>query len=233
MLLLSYQCHEHFWKGVWSLTVLLVATAEVQVSHNIPCCIPGPQGPPGLNGNPGHNGFNGEKGEKGDPGEQGAAGPPGAPGLPGKHGPTGPKGEHGDNGTPGLPGLCQPQMKSGFAAHLGANYPAPNVPIVFHNIIYNEQQHFDAASGVFTCQIPGVYFFGYNMESTRNSNVVLVKNGQQVVATYQITPTGYENLSGSTIIRLEEGDKVWLEVKPDYNGITHTSYFLGYLIFVS
>ncbi|XP_042322579.1 complement C1q tumor necrosis factor-related protein 2-like [Sceloporus undulatus] len=232
MLLLPSQYYSHLWKGVWGLIVFLMSSAEVQERHNFPCCVPGPQGPPGLNGNPGQNGFNGEKGEKGDPGEQGVPGSRGITGFPGKQGPIGPKGESGEAGTPGLPGLCQPQQKSAFAAHLGKNYPAPNVPIVFHNIIYNEQQHFNGTSGIFTCQISGVYFFGYNMETNNNSNMILVKNGEAVMGSYQITLDGYENMSGSTILRLEEGDKVWLEVKPDYNGLTHTSYFLGYLLFV-
>ncbi|XP_062990611.1 protein HP-25 homolog 1-like, partial [Elgaria multicarinata webbii] len=193
----------------------------------------GPPGPPGINGYPGQNGYNGEKGEKGEQGEQGPPGLPGLKGIPGKHGPIGPKGERGAPGPPGLPGSRPTQQKSAFAAHLGENYPEASHPIVFHNIIYNEQQHFDVDSGIFTCQIPGVYFFGYSMEVYKNSNILLMKNGQQVIGTYQLTSDVYENLSGSTILKLENGDRVWLEVKPDYNGVTHTSYFLGYLVFPS
>lgn len=160
-----------------------------------------------------------------------APGSPGLPGIHGKLGPAGSKGEKGEPGGPGLPGVCQPQQNSAFAAHLGENYPVPDQPIVFRNIIYNEQQHFDAATGTFICRIPGVYFFGYNMEVYRNANVVLMKNGQQVIGSYQLATNVYENMSGSTVVKLEKGDKVWLQAKPQHNGVTHTSYFVGYLLF--
>uniref|UniRef100_A0A6J0UX58 Protein HP-25 homolog 1-like n=1 Tax=Pogona vitticeps TaxID=103695 RepID=A0A6J0UX58_9SAUR len=233
MMLATLQYHCLLVTGLWSLTLFWVITADIAERHNFPCCVPGPQGPPGLNGNPGQNGYNGEKGEKGDQGERGAPGSPGLPGIHGKLGPVGPKGEKGEVGGPGLPGVCQPQKKSAFAAHLAKNYPPPNQPIVFHNIIYNEQQHFDVATGSFTCQIPGIYFFGYNLEAHRNSHVVLKKNGQQVIASYQPAVDVYENMSGSVVLKLETGDRVWLEAKQSQNGITHTSYFVGYLLFES
>ncbi|KAH0616953.1 hypothetical protein JD844_028461 [Phrynosoma platyrhinos] len=91
---------------------------------------------------------------------------------------------------------------------------------------------FTTSSTMNTYQISGVYFFGYNMKTNKNSNIMLVKNGKPVMGSYQITPAGYENMSGSTILRLEKGDKVRLEVKSDNNGITQTSYFWGYLLFV-
>ncbi|KAJ7330163.1 hypothetical protein JRQ81_016337 [Phrynocephalus forsythii] len=231
MLLVTSQYHSLFVTGLWSLTLLWVTAADIEERSNFPCCVPGPQGPPGLNGNPGQNGYNGEKGQKGDQGEQGAPGSPGLPGIHGKQGPVGPKGEKGEAGDPGLPGVCQPQQNSAFAANLGKNFPTPNQPIVFHNIIYNEQQHLDTSTGIFNCQIPGVYFFGYNMEAHRNADVLLVKNGQQVIGTYQDNVSGYENMSGSTVLKLEKGDKVWLQVKEELNGVTHTSYFVGYLLF--
>ncbi|XP_054843704.1 protein HP-25 homolog 1-like [Eublepharis macularius] len=219
--------------GIWILAFFSVRTTETQEKNHFPCCTPGPQGPPGHNGNPGHNGYNGEKGEKGEPGERGASGDPGRPGLPGKPGSIGPKGDRGERGIPGHPGVFLPQPKSAFAAKLGKNYPEPGKPIAFHNITYNEQQHFDETSGVYTCQIPGIYFFGYNMEAFRNSHIMLFKKGTVVTESCQTSTDAYESLSGSTILTLEKGDQVWLEVKQDFNGVTHSSYFIGYLIFAS
>lgn len=231
MLRVTSQYHCFFVAGLWSLTLFWVTAADTSEINNCQCCVPGPQGPPGLNGIPGHNGYNGEKGEKGDQGEQGAPGSPGLPGNYGKQGPAGSKGEKGEPGSPGLPGVCQPRQNSAFAAHLGENYPVPDQPIVFQNIIYNDQQHFDAATGTFICQISGVYFFGYNMEVYKNANVVLMKNGQAVIGSYQLATNVYENMSGSTVVRLEKGDKVWLQARQQHNGVTHTSYFVGYLLF--
>ncbi|XP_039342175.1 collagen alpha-1(X) chain-like [Mauremys reevesii] len=230
------ETHSMFLSGVWILAVSV--TVAVQEKNPLAPCLPGPQGPPGNNGVPGHNGhngLNGEKGEKGLRGEPGSTGTRGPQGPPGKLGPMGPKGESGQpgpTGPQGRPGECSPCQKSAFAMKLAKNYPAPKQPIIFHQILYNDQQHFDKATGIFTCQIPGVYYFGYNVELYRNTTVIqLMKNSQAVIGSYQTTLNSYENMSGSTVLKLKKGDKVWLEVNQESNGATHTSYFLGYLIF--
>uniref|UniRef100_A0A8C8SF88 C1q domain-containing protein n=1 Tax=Pelusios castaneus TaxID=367368 RepID=A0A8C8SF88_9SAUR len=232
------EIHIMFLSGVWILAVSVTAAVAVQEKSSLPQCLPGPQGPPGNNGVPGHNGHNGrdgEKGEKGDRGEPGATGIRGAQGPPGKLGPTGPKGERGQAGPigpQGMPGQCPPQQKSAFAMKLAKNYPAPKKPIIFHEILYNDQQHFDTETGIYTCQIPGVYYFGYNVEVYRDTTtILLMKNSQAVIGTHQTTKNSYENMSGSTVLKLKKGDKVWLEANLESNGATHTSYFLGYLIF--
>uniref|UniRef100_K7FVC0 C1q domain-containing protein n=1 Tax=Pelodiscus sinensis TaxID=13735 RepID=K7FVC0_PELSI len=211
---------------VWILAVSATVTMAVQEKSPLAPCLPGPQGPPGNNGVPGHNGHNGLNGEKGDMGDRGE---------PGKLGPMGPKGERGPpgpSGPQGSTGTCLPRQKSAFAMKLAKNYPAPNQPIIFHQILYNDQQHFDKATGIFTCHVPGVYYFGYNVELYRNTtSLLLMKNSKAVLASYQTTLKSYENMSGSTVLKLEKGDKVWLEVIQESNGATQTSYFLGYLIF--
>nr|XP_034983922.1 collagen alpha-1(X) chain-like [Zootoca vivipara] len=212
--------------------------------------IPGPPGAPGAPGPPGPPGAPGPPGPPGPPGMPGHPGAPGAPGMPGPPGPLGPKGAPGPQGPQGLPaaqglmcphGLpeadCQPGLrappKSAFSANVGKSYPAPNQPIGFQNILYNEQQVFDESSGIFTCQIPGVYYCTYNLKGHQNSHMILARNDREVKASDQITSDAYENLPQSAILKLEKGDRMWLGAKEAYDGITEGSYFLCYLIYDS
>uniref|UniRef100_A0A8D2KV53 C1q domain-containing protein n=1 Tax=Varanus komodoensis TaxID=61221 RepID=A0A8D2KV53_VARKO len=145
-------------------------------------------------------------------------------------GPIGTPGPVGARGAPGAPGICPPVEESAFAAELGKDHPEPNQPIVFHRILHNDQKHFDEASGIFTCQIPGFYYFVYNLQADRDAHVMLALNGTEVVGSHKTVTEGSEDLSGSMILKLDKGDHVWLEAKQDSNGITEKSSFLGYLI---
>ncbi|XP_033017569.1 hibernation-associated plasma protein HP-25-like [Lacerta agilis] len=191
--------------GIWILTIVLAGAGGEQV------LCPDIPGPPGL---PGFPGF---------PGPRGPPGPPGFPGVPGHKGPPGPQ---------GAPGLSAPP-KSAFSANVGKSYPEPDQPIGFQNILYNEQQVFDESSGIFTCQIPGVYYCTYNLEGHQNSHMILARNGTEVKASDQKTSDAYENLPQSAILQLEKGDRVWLDAKEAYDGIEIGNYFLCFLIYDS
>ncbi|XP_053261681.1 collagen alpha-1(X) chain-like [Podarcis raffonei] len=224
--------------GVWILTIVLARAGGVQADSS---GIPGPPGPPGPRGLPGLPGPHGPPGPPGLPGVPGFTGPPGPPGPIGAPGPQGAPGlpgtpelicPHGLPAADGQPGPRAPP-KSAFSAKVGKSYPAPNQPIGFQNILYNEQQVFDESSGIFTCQIPGVYYCTYNLEGHQNSHMILARNGTEVKASDQITSDAYENLPQSAIVKLEKGDRVWLDAKKAHDGITEGSYFLCYLIYDS
>ncbi|XP_033017567.1 protein HP-25 homolog 2-like isoform X2 [Lacerta agilis] len=197
--------------GVWILTIVLAGAGGEQVLCPDVPRLTGPPGPPGIPGPPGF------------PGPPGPPGIPGAPGIPGPMGPPGP---------PGVPGPSAPP-KSAFSAKVGKSYPVPNQPIGFQNILYNEQQVFDESSGIFTCQIPGVYYCTYNLEGHQNSHMILARNGPEVKASDQKTSDAYENLSQSEILQLEKGDRVWLDAEEAYDGIREGSYFFCFLIYDS
>ncbi|XP_062990638.1 protein HP-25 homolog 1-like [Elgaria multicarinata webbii] len=218
------QPHSFLCPGLWLLTLFLLRTAEAQGKEDDtlvlegPRCSPGPPGPPG------------KPGPSGPPGPVGRPGFPGIPGMLGVPGLIGPPGARGFPGIPGSPGVSPPLQKSAFAAELGKDYPEPNQPIVFHKILYNEQQHLDEASGTFTCQFPGAYYFAYNLQANQNSHVILMKNGVEVIQSYQNATGGFENFSGSLILNLDKGERVWLQANQDYNGITQGSHFMGNLL---
>uniref|UniRef100_A0A8D2BFX4 C1q domain-containing protein n=1 Tax=Sus scrofa TaxID=9823 RepID=A0A8D2BFX4_PIG len=132
----------------------------------------------------------------------GSLGAPGVPGPPGL------------NGIPGDIKNCPPRQMSAFAVKLTEPFPAPSQPIVFNETLHNHQGHFNLTTGVFTCVIRGLYHFGYHVETfQRAASVGLMRNGTQVSQGEAEAEGGYGHLSGTALLELGQGDKVWLESK--------------------
>ncbi|KPP79542.1 hypothetical protein Z043_100869 [Scleropages formosus] len=191
----------------------------------------GPTGPPGaqgLKGHPGHPGPPGPAGlaAKGISGPQGPPGPPGArghDGLPGPVGPPGPPGPPGeivyDKGVPLKSHEVMVPLKphvSAFTAVLTKAYPPSGEPIRFDQVIYNAENHYDPHSGIFTCHIPGIYYFAYHLHvNGANALVALYRNGEPVMFTYDEYNNGFlDQMSGSAVLLLNEHDTVYVQV-PD------------------
>nr|XP_012624124.1 protein HP-25 homolog 1-like [Microcebus murinus] len=195
--------------GLWSLALLVpLLVADVKSSEGPkPCASRGPPGPPGLMGLPGR------------------------PGLPG------PRGIPGPVGPPGLPGVvekCPPLPQSAFSVKKTGPFPGPSKRLVFQEALYNHQGHFDLATGVFTCAVPGVYYFGFDIALFHNVvKVGLMRNGIQVRDKQGEARDTHEYISGGSVLQLEKGDRVWLESKLDEaeseSGTTPTVFY-GYLL---
>ncbi|XP_036424626.1 complement C1q tumor necrosis factor-related protein 2 [Colossoma macropomum] len=228
---------------------------------------PGPPGPSGSNGrmglpgSDGQDGKDGDKGQKGDRGEQGRQGNPGKPGLKGRQGvvgragPRGLKGIRGSAGVPGTAGLkgeagdmggagvpggcdCGTQARSAFSVAITKSYPKERMPIRFDRILMNEGGHYNASSGKFTCTIPGVYFFTYDITlANKHLAIGLVHNGQYKIKTFDANTGNHDVASGSTVLRLLKGDQVWLQIfYSEQNGLFFDpfwtdSMFTGFLIY--
>uniref|UniRef100_A0A8C6V3C4 C1q domain-containing protein n=1 Tax=Naja naja TaxID=35670 RepID=A0A8C6V3C4_NAJNA len=226
--------------------------------------LPGPQGPPGPPGStgpsglpgfgkpglPGMKGNRGPEGLPGSPGTKGEQGPAGIPGRPGPIGPPGETGFPGIKGERGLPGLEGKSGKPGFPGSKGLTgrpvsafttilskaYPASATPIRFDIILYNKQQHYDPRSGIFTCRIPGLYYFAYHVHvKGTHVWVGLYKNGSPIMYTFDEYKKGYlDQASGSAVVDLMENDQVWLQLpNNDTNGLYSSEYvhssFSGFL----
>ncbi|KAL7886241.1 hypothetical protein AOLI_G00065360 [Acnodon oligacanthus] len=228
---------------------------------------PGPPGPSGSNGrmglpgSDGQDGKDGDKGFKGDRGEQGRQGNPGKPGLKGRQGVVGRaglrglkglrgsagvpgtaglKGEAGDMGEAGVPGGCDcgTQARSAFSVAITKSYPKERMPIRFDRILMNEGGHYNSSSGKFTCTIPGVYFFTYDITlANKHLAIGLVHNGQYKIKTFDANTGNNDVASGSTVLRLQKGDQVWLQIfYSEQNGLFFDpfwtdSMFTGFLIY--
>uniref|UniRef100_A0A8C6Q7T6 Collagen, type X, alpha 1b n=1 Tax=Nothobranchius furzeri TaxID=105023 RepID=A0A8C6Q7T6_NOTFU len=199
----------------------------------------GKTGEAGIPGSRGAPGTPGTTGQKGEPGPTGFTGHPGAPGPIGPSGPVGPKGDIGMVGAPGPRGAKGEQgaPMSAFSAVLTVAYPPAGSPIQFNQVVYNGEQHYDPHSGVFTCQVPGLYFFSFHMHvNGANALVALYKNEEPVVFTYDEYNKGFlDQMSGSAVLMLHPGDRVYVQVPDEEsNGIFAADnvhcIFSGFLI---
>lgn len=189
----------------------------------------GDQGPEGMcnchDGAPGTQGPQGTKGDKGDTGTSGAQGSSGA---------TGPKGNQGEMGMPGMPGPCSPAVQSAFSAALTASYPAPNRPVAFKRVIYNQNQNYNPENGVYTAPVNGTYVFSYNLQvSVRTLKVGLFHNFEPVIKT--TTPIEMNTASQQVVLGLSQGDWVWVQVRDTttngmFTGTEASSTFSGFLL---
>ncbi|XP_066508099.1 complement C1q and tumor necrosis factor-related protein 9-like [Hoplias malabaricus] len=222
--------------------------------------IPGNEGTPGMKGQKGDKGevgmpgLPGLEGRKGDQGEQGLCnckdGAKGANGSQGSMGPKGDKGdagsqghegvaglkgEKGDLGMKGPPGPCTPAIQSAFSARLAFNYPKPNLPVPFTDVIFNVQFHFDPTLGVYTAPVNGTYVFSYHLVvSLKTLKVGLFHNFQPVVKTTDSPNVG--TASQHIVLHLNRFDRVWLQVKDsNTNGMfansESSSTFSGFLLY--
>ncbi|KAM4585848.1 uncharacterized protein c1qtnf2 [Fundulus diaphanus] len=218
----------------------------------------GPMGPPGLDGPDGKDGEKGEKGDAGDPGRTGNPGKPGvkgrdgafgkagprglkgARGAPGVAGEQGQKGELGDGGQQGAPGGCNcgTAARSAFSVAVTKSYPKERMPIRFSRILLNEGNHYNASSGKFVCEIPGVYYFTYDITlANKHLAIGLVHNGQYKIKTFDANTGNHDVASGSTILQLKQSDQVWLQIfYSEQNGLFFDPFwtdstFTGFLIY--
>lgn len=210
----------------------------------------GPKGVGGDQGAEGEPGYLGKKGQKGQHGEQGpcqcsdgAQGKDGTPGVkgaegdtgaPGLGGSTGLKGEKGEQGLAGPLGPCSMTIQSAFSACLNESYPAENKPVPFPHVLTNRQGDFAPLQGIYTAPVNGTYVFFFHLSiATRTLKVGLFHNFYPV---FKITEGADKSTcSHSVTLQLQQGDRVWLQVKDTLtNGIytdsENSATFSGYLL---
>ena len=201
----------------------------------------GPQGNPGIPGVPGTNGVQGyigpkgdsikgdkgvqgdvgQRGEKGSVGNQGLKGDGGLRGLPGKVGPMGMIGPMGLQGDPGVRGQkgekgkqINPIQVSAFSAVRSTSFisSSANQVLPFEQVHTNVGDDFDAASGQFTCEVPGLYLFTYGIGTYSQSALVcLYKNSVKITCVHRVPLDQIEVTTNAAILQLSAGDEVKLQ----------------------
>ncbi|XP_058488628.1 complement C1q subcomponent subunit C-like isoform X2 [Solea solea] len=222
-------------RGYFGIAVgvaLLLTTGQCDTSCG------GIDGLHGVLGVAGRDGWPGEKGQKGEPGSVSSGlvdgsvlklrGERGSRGL---QGPMGPKGYHGDVGAaghPGKPGRRGPsgdilnQGQSGRQAHVAfsvirrdRSYPRPagsgSQTITYQSTVVNKPGDIVAATGIFTCRVPGVYYFTFH--SVAKVSMCLRIASQAVALGFCDYNRGKSDhvLSGGAVLQLTLGQRVWLE----------------------
>ncbi|XP_051493366.1 complement C1q subcomponent subunit A [Apus apus] len=235
--------------GLWLVTSTLAAVLGTALAQGNTCRAP--DGKDGLPGVPGLDGRPGQKGDRGEPGKsaqrtgiqglKGDAGEPGPPGIPGN------QGYHGLYGPPGVPGLAGPKGEKGKAGNIleqprpafsaSRKSPPPlGKTVVFDNIITNEESSYSPRSGEFTCRVPGLYYFSYQVVSSGDLCLSITKNQERVVTFCDSNSRELLQVnSGSSVISLAEGDRVALSTDPRgssiYSGSDADSVFSGFMLF--
>ncbi|XP_015738313.1 complement C1q subcomponent subunit A isoform X2 [Coturnix japonica] len=235
--------------SLWLVTSSLAAVLGMEVLEDGVCRAPngkdGFPGIPGLNGRPGQKGDVGEPGKsaprtgiRGPKGDKGESGLPGIPGNQGYHGPPGPP------GLPGMPGLKGAKGKAGsFQQQQHPAFSASRMmpsfhgtTVVFDNIITNEEGSYSPQTGVFTCSIPGIYYFAYQVISNGDLCLSITKNMERVVSFCDNNSRNILQVnSGSSVLSLAMGDQVSVNTIPTkgniYQGSEADSVFSGFLLY--
>ncbi|XP_072120405.1 complement C1q and tumor necrosis factor-related protein 9A isoform X2 [Mobula birostris] len=197
----------------------------------------GPKGEEGPFGAQGDIGLPGPVGPKGLPGPKGEVGPKGSSGNPGIQGVKGSKGVKGEKGSTGENALIR---NSAFSVGLTefSKMPRSGTPIKFEKIFYNNQNHYDPTTGKFTCELSGVYYFVYHITVyIKHVRVSLYKNGIQTLNTFDSYQSSEDQASGGTLLQLQHGDQVWLQVIGGdlldglYADTNDDTVFTGFLLF--
>lgn len=104
--------------------------------------------------------------------------------------------------------------------------------MVFGQVLYNGQNHYNQTSGMFLCQIPGVYEFEFSCIGTRSLGFVTLKKNNKVELTPETVALNTRSLAeGKAVLSLQRGDRVYVEVSRSANGIGFSSYFSGHILF--
>ncbi|XP_010753015.3 complement C1q subcomponent subunit A [Larimichthys crocea] len=247
--------------GFYGLAILLGVALLLRTGRCDVNCGGGRPGQPGI---PGRNGWPGPKGEKGEPaqlpsgpvdpnillrlkGEMGNRGEQGVMGPKGFRGDLGPAGGAGRPGRPGPDGRnighgdsSPQQARSAFSVmRTDSSYPSLEQVVTYQHTVVNTPQDFNAATGVFTCRIAGVYYFTFH--SMAKVSVCL-----RLASDPPFTKLGFcdynrnfdQVLSGGAVLELTAGQRVWLESfrdqqRPEETRDTNQKQiiFSGFLLF--
>ncbi|KAL6468245.1 hypothetical protein MHYP_G00239220 [Metynnis hypsauchen] len=188
-------------------------------------------------------GAKGEPGRAGRTGPRGEPGPPGPPGPPGKTGEPGPPGLPGPPGARGVTGVISAATYStvpriAFYAGLKKQHEGYEV-LKFDDVVTNLGNHYDPATGKFTCSIPGIYFFVYHVLMRGGDGTSmwadLCKNNQvRASAIAQDADQNYDYASNSVVLHLEPGDEIYIKLdggKAHGGNSNKYSTFSGFMLY--
>lgn len=162
-------------------------------------------------------------------------------GYPGPSGPIGPPGSPGLKGLKGNPGNINDQSRPAFSA-VRRNPPTGGNVVIFDTIITNEEGRYQSHSGRFVCDVPGFYYFTFQVVSKWDIclSIMSFRGGRSLRSLGfcdNNTKGTFQVVSGGTVLQLQNGDQVWIEKDPVkgriYQGPEVDSVFSGFLIFPS
>jgi hypothetical protein len=175
------------------------------------------------------------KGPQGDPGAPGSQGPQGLQGERGVQGERGLQGEQGEHGAPGA-------GSNAFRAHFGSgeqNTAAGVVKVTLPLEDFDPQSNFDPATSRFRAPVTGFYQLSgvahlcCNPSAGRVYSSITSDRRAEIQRGSDITAAGTQVTVVSGLVRLTQGEQVWLEVFTS-NGTPKIAFpqtsFSGFLV---
>ncbi|KAM8927908.1 complement C1q subcomponent subunit A [Pelodytes ibericus] len=204
--------------------------------------VPGRPGRPGQRGDRGEPGKTGRKQEltatKGDPGDPGSMGEPGQVGFVGPQGARGIPGEPGPKGSKGAVANMANQNRPAFSA---VDPKVNGNLVIFSRTITNQNNVYNTESGHFTCTEAGYYYFTFQVVSSGDLCLYIIKQpeGQGASKLLSFCDINVRNQhqvnSGGSVLKLNKSDKVWIETKAESKKVASqaevSSVFSGFLLF--
>lgn len=183
---------------------------------------------------------------KGDKGEIGPIGDIGAKGLNGLLGPPGAFGPPGNPGSSVASGLSNAKKAAFTVVRKKNENPRYNSPVIFNEVLTNLNNDFNVRTGYFTCKVAGVYYFVFHSVSEGDLCLKLRSDNENNVSLLfcdynQRKSSISQVMSGGGVLKLAEGNRVWLEPfkisgrSKETNKMSQTemSVFSGFLIFAT
>ncbi|XP_070540145.1 complement C1q tumor necrosis factor-related protein 6-like [Ptychodera flava] len=102
----------------------------------------------------------------------------------------------------------------------------------------NKGKDFDIDTGIFTCEVPGIYYFSFTMRSyhSHSIGITLVKNGELAVSMLTDGDPDTRDImqSQSVMLDLVAEDEVWLQLGPhdDYAVFSSGSKYITFNGFI-
>ncbi|BFZ06156.1 hypothetical protein BsWGS_09195 [Bradybaena similaris] len=92
---------------------------------------------------------------------------------------------------------------------------AANDIVKFDNVVTNEGNAYNQATGIFTATKSGLYVFHFSFLSLKNSFFLfdLVQNNEILATAFEYVPTSHGQGGNSVIVNLKSGDQVYVKAK--------------------
>ncbi|NXO31072.1 C1QL2 protein, partial [Cisticola juncidis] len=125
-----------------------------------------------------------------------------------------------------------------IAFYVGLKSPHEGYEVLkFDDVVTNLGNHYDPASGKFTCQVRGIYFFTYHILMRGGDGTSmwadLCKN-VRASAIAQDADQNYDYASNSVVLHLDSGDEVYVKLdggKAHGGNNNKYSTFSGFLLY--
>ena len=112
--------------------------------------------------------------------------------------------------------------------------PSPSGPLIFPDNISSLGPGFDHATSIFTAPVRGLYFFTATLKQyDQNTYFYLELNGYRIRQGRLNTATSHNTATVNSILMLEPGDRVHVEVYPGHQINCYRCNFDGYMLYES